>query len=102
MFLRGISCTEETTGGTVLLASTAIAVLIFLFSFFNSFRESVFVGKQKRCVGTVGLGDDPDDLVGGGSIAAEEPETVLQAVLVFLAVFFGDVAPIAGYVPRQE
>src|ERR1700719_1984294 len=100
MFLRRISCTEEPTGGTVLLISTATAVFIFFFSFSFSLRESVFVGKQKRGVGTVGLGDDPYDLVGIGAITTEQPEAVLQAVLVFLAVFFRDVAPIARHMTR--
>ena len=49
-------------------------------------------------MGAVGFGDDPDFVARGGAVPAEEPEAAVQAVLVFVAVFFGGFAPIAGHI----
>jgi len=36
------------------------------------------------------------------SIAAQEPESVLNAVVVFVLVLVGQIAPVAGDIPGKE
>src|SRR5271163_2351389 len=64
--------------------------------------DSILIGQQKRGVRAVRFGNDPQAVTGGGAVAAEEPETFLQAELVFLLIFLGDFAPIARDMARKE
>jgi hypothetical protein len=47
-------------------------------------------------VRTVGFGEDPNLVVGGRALAAQEPKTFFQAALVFGLVFSARSAPRSG------
>src|SRR5271156_2738992 len=77
--------------------------VIISFSPFSEFSKGLILFRQKnRGDGAVGFGDDVELHVGKGSIAAQEPESPFQAELVFSAVLFAQVAPIAVNVTREE
>jgi hypothetical protein len=64
--------------------------------------HSVLVRQKQRGVGPGGFGDDPDDIVRGCSVTAQQTKAFFQAELVFLAIFFWNCAPVARYMAGEE
>jgi len=64
--------------------------------------SSVLFGQQEGGYGAVGLGDNPDGLVGGGAVTAQEPEPAFETELVFPAVSVGHVSPFTVNVACEE
>src|SRR6266403_2128531 len=67
----------------------------------QAFRLILFGQKQGRRR-AVCLSDNPQFVTRVRSIAAQEPESVLNAVVVFVLVLVGQIAPVAGDMPGKE
>src|SRR6266849_4505256 len=81
---------------------TAFFVFISFLLFLVFLKFLVLFLQKNRGHGTVGFGDDEELRVSVGAIAAEEPETALNAEFIFSAVFFAHVAPLAANVAREK
>src|SRR5438128_1235715 len=93
---------DETGGGT---AFTSLATIVVLISFLLLFSKSfglIFFGQQERGHGAVRFRDNPQLVASLCAVGAQEPETVLLAVVVFLAVLVGQNAPFAVDMAREE
>src|ERR1700730_12059921 len=99
---NGISRTEEPPGGTVIASLATVVVFIsFLVLSSQAFGLILFGQKQGRRT-AVCLSDNPQLATRVRSIAAQEPESVLKAVVVFVLVLVGQIAPVAGDMPPKE
>ena len=78
-----------------------LIIVVIVFLVFSRFPFSL--SGKKQCRGRpVGLGDEPDFFERVRKIRAQEPETVLQAELIFFAVLFVEVAPSPAAVPSER
>src|SRR5262249_487660 len=75
----------------------------FLFgSFSQKFLGLIFYGEQKCGQIAVSLRDNPEAIPGICFVGAQEPETMLKAVVVFFAILLIQIAPLAMDVAREE
>ena len=63
---------------------------------------SVFGGQQQTCAASVCLRYDPNPLAAAKRVTAQNPESALEAKLVFLAVVFSQFAPVPAGVPDEQ
>src|SRR6266849_1410052 len=93
---------DEATGRPAFTSLATIVVLMAYFSFFSKSVGLVFLGQQEGRHRAVRFCDNPQLVACVCSIAAQEPEPVLEAVVVFLSVLVGQIAPLAANVEREE
>src|SRR5467141_441119 len=98
---NGISRTDESPGGAVSLLAAIVAFISFCVLSSQALRLILFGQKQGRRR-AVCLSDNPQLVTRVRSIAAQEPESVLNAVVVFVLVLVGQIAPVAGDMPGKE
>ena len=63
---------------------------------------SVFGRKEQCRHRAVGFGDDPEGVGIGNRIAAEQPEAVLEAQLIFCFVLLAQFAPVPAKMSREK
>src|SRR6266853_3180215 len=101
MWGSGMSCiadTRVTMDGVAFVSSTVVMVC----SPVLSISISVLARQKKGRVAAASFGDYPQRVLCGSSVAAHQPEAFFQTELIFLFVFFGNFAPIARDVAREE
>src|SRR6266480_5237661 len=59
----------------------------------------IFFGQQERGYGAVRFRDNPQLVASLCAVGAQEPEPVLYAVVVFVPVLVGQIAPLCGIKP---
>jgi hypothetical protein len=59
-------------------------------------KTSVLTGQKQGRDRAVRLRNQPNCFVGVRAVTAQEPESVLQAVLVLPAIFLGNISPLCG------
>src|SRR6266566_1705520 len=94
---------DETTEGTEFVPLTTIVAFISIrLLFLECFPGLILFGQQERGYGAVRFRDNPQLVASVCAIGAQEPESVLKAKFVFLAVLVGQIAPLAVDMAREE
>jgi hypothetical protein len=99
---NGISRIDEPPGGAVFSSLATIVVFIFFVVLSSQAFRLILFGQKQGRQRAVALSDDPELLARIRSITAQEPESVLKAMVVFLLVLVGQIAPVTGDMARKE
>ena len=73
-------------------------------------RVTIYAGQNKvarwlvseGCHRAARLRNQPNCFVGVRAVTAQEPESVLQAVLILPAIFVGNISPLSAHMQREE